>query len=948
MGPLLPRLRLPLLLAAMCVLGVVLWLRPTPEWWFGGALIAAALAVAGRAHGEALATRLSPLSRPRTVLGLSVTPSRVGLELLYVLGLTFVASVMMSELAWGHRPVSHDHTVHYFKAWQLNEHFLSEGRLLGWSHRWFAGYPAQYLYPIGADLWVNLVYALSFGTLSFSAAYGVAFWLFHVFTGLSAYRLGRMVGGPHVGAFAGLFILTDLSEFRMGGWAYTVEYGVWPQALSLSFSLMATCSLLGMARRSALTPIAAFALWSGAAIITHPAALIYMVFLAVAFAVAAGFAEGVRAPGAVLRLLLGCALSIMVAAVWLLPFLSSRSETSVMGVWWDTTYELAKGILDLDAFEGTLGWVLAGGIAGLFVTLRTRRLPLLFCALMALLIPAVCNSTFIDELHLTAVSGSFTKVQFLRMSIMAKPFWFVLAGYFAVALLRRGRQLAGDEPGAARRAESLARTGMITATVTLLVLPFGWQTAEAFWTRHVRKALTTEVDRPLVHDRERLEAWLRKHLPDPDDGFYRLGVFMGHNHDLLDLGASLDVPMYKRGFTPCSNFVYKMHERDPEILKAVNLRYAIIKKHLPSADWELLERFGRYRVFEFKHWRPEPFRIIEGDGEVKLERFEDEEIVFTAGPGSHGRIRLNVSYFSRFAAYRDGKPVPLGITYLREAPQETGFMTLELKPGRYRVVFERTLLDRLALPISLATVLTCLAVMLLERRRGVLAPARALQWAVERVDRTTTERWSAGRRVALALFCVALLSVGVVLSEWTPPIDTPGRPAFSIRRVRYDFLEELGSARAMIEYRGGRQPCLRLGERLVCRDEEGHLDNDRYVGSTPATIEEYTMVRCIRARPENRAVLSVQYPRVPMGDVLVGYYGIERAGRLLRLRRPVDFRVTVAGREVYQGRTRADNQMHYFNVPLQGRRGREPVTFSVRADNVRKRYFCFHAQVVDL
>ena len=46
-----------------------------------------------------------------------------------------VASVMMWDLVEGERPVSHDHTVHYFKAWQLHEHFLSEGRLLGWSHR---------------------------------------------------------------------------------------------------------------------------------------------------------------------------------------------------------------------------------------------------------------------------------------------------------------------------------------------------------------------------------------------------------------------------------------------------------------------------------------------------------------------------------------------------------------------------------------------------------------------------------------------------------------------------------------------------------------------------------------------------------------------------------------------------------------------------------------------
>jgi hypothetical protein len=109
------------------------------------------------------------------------------------------------------------------------------------------------------------------------------------------------------------------------------------------------------------------------------------------------------------------------------------------------------------------------------------------------------------------------------------------------------------------------------------------------------------------------------------------------------------------------------------------------------------------------------------------------------------------------------------------------------------------------------------------------------------------------------------------------------------------------------------------------------------------------MVRCIRARPEQDGLLSLSYPRVGLGDAIVGYYGIERAGRLMFKRRPVEFRVLLDGGVVYEGQTVSDNKMHYFKIPLKtDAPSRSTVTFSVRADNVSKRYFCFNAQMVDL
>ena len=87
-----------------------------------------------------------------------------------------------------------------------------------------------------------------------------------------------------------------------------------------------------------------------------------LALLLVAAALAAGFAEGVRAASATFRLLIAYALSLLVSCLWLIPFLSSRSETNAMGVWWDSTYEMGKGLLQLKALPGTLGYVLAFGV----------------------------------------------------------------------------------------------------------------------------------------------------------------------------------------------------------------------------------------------------------------------------------------------------------------------------------------------------------------------------------------------------------------------------------------------------------------------------------------------------------------------------------------------------------------------------------------------------------
>ena len=196
---------------------------------------------------------------------------------------------------------------------------------------------------------------------------------------------------------------------------------------------------------------------------------------------------------------------------------------------------------------------------------------------------------------------------------------------------------------------------------------------------------------------------------------------------------------------------------------------------------------------------------------------------------------------------------------------------------------------------------------------------------------------------------LAVLGVGIALSEWKPPLALDGLHTKAVRLVLFDFLEGLRRARVSLEFADGTRGCPRQGDMFVCPDKDGDPDIDSYVASYPVTIKEYTMRRCIRARPVQDALLSVNYPRVKVGQALVGYFGVEHAGRLLLKRRPVSFSILFNGTAVFTQETQMDTLMHWFNIPMAEKTGdrRVDIAFTIKAANASKRYFCFDAQMVD-
>jgi hypothetical protein len=388
----------------------------------------------------------------------------------------------------------------------------------------------------------------------------------------------------------------------------------------------------------------------------------------------------------------------------------------------------------------------------------------------------------------------------------------------------------------------------------------------------------------------------------------------------------------------------------------VNVRFMIAKKLMPEDDYEGVAHFGIYHIYRFKRWQPNPFVITQGSGDVKLEKFTNDEIVLRAAPGSHGKLRLNVSYFPRWKAYRDGKPISLWTTSLKEQPANTGFMTVWLEPGEYRFAFELSLLDQLSGPLSLLGVVLALLMLAAEggKARWRLALGRAgmrVSGWVSPLEALSSPRFGWLRRWTFGGLALGFVAAILGLAAWTPKLKLEELDGAVVKNVRFDFLEKLSLGRAAIDYATGERRCRRLSDKFVCRTQEGWLDNDRYVASTPAEIEEYRMVRCIRFRPEEFGTLRLDYHQVPAGDAIVGYYGVERAGRLMRLKRPVDFRIFVNGEAAYVGATESDNKMHWFKAPV----GRGPtgernvdIRFDVNAQNTTKRFFCFYAQMADL
>ena len=910
--------------------------QPMPLWWFGMGGLVGAAGWAWTTWRDELERARCWLARPRQLGRSTFTLSSALAELACLALVVALASAMLPEAALGDRPVDHDHPVHYFKAWQLWTDFVTQGRLHGWSHRWFAGYPVPYHYPVGGDLWVLGVRASSLGALSLGQAYGVAIWLVWAFSGWAVYRLGAQAfEDRRVGLLAALFYMTDDGSFRASGWSFTMYWGVWPQSLAIALGTMSVAELIRTLRTGSRWAWSGFAGLLGASLVTHP--LLIFHFAAVGPLALIGWAISSERDrpflGGALRVVAGYGVGIALAGFWLFPYLAFKdyaaSNTSVL---WKTLFGLSISPYRLDTLDGALAPVVALGALGTLGALATgRRLGPFLVGTLATLFLFAGTKDFVAAFHLYEALDAFRYVHLQRFQIMSKPYFMIGAGWAIVGVLGlawRALRERDGEPLEARRGALLLQGFVFGTLIGPLVAYFAYNYA----LEDVQRQLIEESSRPHRAARERMIDWFQARLAD-DDRFWRVGIDTGKNeHSLHDLATRLDRPFYKIGFTPAATFRYKMGQGDPALLRALNVRYVITSRPWRSPGFERIERFGPWHVHEDERWSPDPF-AVQGQGAVELERFEPDEIVLQAGPEASGHLELRVSHYPSWRLTRDGEPVEITPVEFetRDEDKEVVFMRAPLAPGTYRFTFEAGLVEWGSLMGSLLALLVLLGVplygpRLLERGPGARAWRLGRGWVMchEGV-------------VAAVVFGVPLhLAVGALLwlAWWDPPL-----PGFEERvaRVHLDMADQLGDATVDLARQGQRQRlCRRWFDRHFCGPEPWQHPHPRL-----EPFEGEQTLRCIWAHPLEGVTLRYQYDDVPAGDALIGFHTISG-----RRDTPVKLRVAVDGRVQEEMVAQRNGQISEFVIPLQG--DPETITFLVSADDITSRELCFNAQVVDL
>jgi hypothetical protein len=636
--------------------------------------------------------------------------------------------VMLGNVAAGDRPISADHTVHYFQAWLLNERAWTDGWFF-WSNLWFAGYPVNYTYPVGAYVWIVLVHWLTLGMLSFGGAYAVAFWLFFVVHGFSVYVLGKLAFNRVVGVVAAVLYLVDRGANSAGGWFWTVDIGTWPIALSIAFSTMATALLARIFEGGTRRDVVWCAALIGLALLSHPLQLVYIPILCATAVVLSLFVvgwKGLRASAPYAAAAVG--FGLLIGALWYLPFLAYSDYSRSYGWQWASLDQLGANIYQGTLFpagatlfprevipsnamayvpetvDGLAVYVTVLSILALPVLFFSRRLlPMLVSALMFLLLVGASSSLH-DAVGLPQWWDSYDRMEWARMSMLFKPFMCVGAAV-GVWALWTGLKHSASMIGPLRPAGMWNGYARVVVAVTLVL----WPTLPGIIVAVNRHVLQTSATKS--GDRAAVVQWIRDvHAKDPR--FFRVAA-RGNDvsdHSLIDLGTELPVPMIHLGYTPAVPFRYTLGASNEflpvpsdsnETFQTLNVRYVISKVPVARPDWRHLRQFGTLALYEVADWNPNPYVVTEGQGKVELVRFEDEAITFKVADGAQGKLRVNVSYFPRWSAARNGQPVAIAVS---PAGQGTGFMTVDLAPGTYEFRFTRGAAEWLGLLMAVAGV----------------------------------------------------------------------------------------------------------------------------------------------------------------------------------------------------------------------------------------------------
>ena len=824
-----------------------------------------------------------------------------------------LAAIAIAQLwpSLGHglaAPISWDHGAHLGKA-MLTAGMLPS--LRGWSDLVESGVPLNTVYSVGGPLWV-LLFRLPTSWLDWHQTYALAFAAFRVLVGLAPYRLARAAGSSRLGAFfAGVIALADHGDHSEGGWFYDVTYGVWPMSLAMCFLFFGLGDLIEArdADRRALLPRAA--LFFGAALVTHQMPLVALAALLPLWLVTRWLDGRPRLARDATAAIGTAALGAAIAGFWLVPMVLQSAWLSEHGQLYRSFSELGRGAaggeMVLRAGPWTTVLVAIAVLRALFVS-GTRR----FLGLAVVLMILISARTWLLELDAVRFIPALGKLMFPRFLMIAKPMEFVLTGMMV-------GELAEPVLDAMKRALKTPRGIAGVAIASLLIAPFARGIVQEIGARVVVRDLDTTDSVPLWSEFRDYAAWQR--AQPENDGFYRVAYYNVESHLFQGAPAYTGRPAHKIGMLIAETFGNTTDSGDPEVLRAMNVRYVVSVGSPPGglgAHVTPVRTFGRIRVSELRGWNRElAFDPSDASHRARVVAQESSRVVVDAAGAR--RIVVRRAAGPGWRAEVDGRHVPVG-EWDVPGTAHLRYLAVDVPSGGRRVTLRREEWQWFDIAGTLLTWLGLLAALVL--RWPSLVPAAARMRLAPLRDRARAI--PRGNVAVAAAVIVVLLCIGVgVRSAGT-----------------YEFAAHLDQARYGIETSAGSVvACDQLredGEPGVACAVAPWL----WLGTTTQAVDG-RLRSCIWAHPPPQGQLGrITFPSVRLGTKLVvgGGVGDDAQGGEGP---PVVLSVRIDGRPI--GTLEAPWRSRWIEREFRTPSGTHSVDFEVRAEQDARRFFCFEA-----
>lgn len=843
------------------------------------------------------------------------------------IGLVIVTCALLWPTFLGQMVQSQDHTIHLSRAWHFVTQMLAKGQLSGWSDWWFAGYPAGEDYPPAGDWLIGGIYLGTFGLLGWEATYAVAVLAMYAIAALGVYAFGRVYLGRFAGFLGGLFFLLDRGQYREGGWNYTIWWGVWPQVLSTGFTFLSFALLDRVIKRARPRDFALAGLATGAALVAHPVAVVYFGLGAPIFLIARALSDGERPAGQIVARCLGAlAIGGALAAFWVLPFVAKGGWMAKYGELWKSLPQMGSGLWQGKLFDNAMPPVIILGAFGAAVALWRRSFGATFLAAYGAVTLFIASSTAFQGLDLLTISPSFGQIQFQRLSILAKPCVWLLAGY-AIATLFQRVSAAGPSATSPAAAGFSWRRYVLVALVLLVVAPFVRPVLEHYGRTYGRELGRPKTRKQVAHwaSYQQFLAWARG-IRDKEqrEGFYRIAYVRPYNDHFF--GAALaytKTPMYKVGYTPAINFKHKPDTADPRLYKLLNVKY-VVSIGAQGGKLELVKRFGAIYVYRFKNYTTKRY-TLQGPGKVEVERFEPGGggvRLKVSGASDKSRLILHVANYPNWSAKVDGGeslPISTGALGGHEifisVPAKNG--TLVFSYGMPAVNIVGSLLSWLAIGL--------LVLFAVRKRKPRLLAAQIAKIAPLGQK---AERWG----VALGVVALLVPVAGMALKGKKKTSAVQGR----------SLIDALERAKVVLDRGGAKTPCKRTGARHQCSKSSWN-----HVGPSSQRVGD-ALRRCIWAHPVDRGVLRVTFPGQTLGGAIVGHHGLtDSAVRSFTGGAAVTLKLLVDGKVVLTRRrpnTRAWAAWRYDTRSMRGKKA--DIGFEITTTRAGGRHYCFDAVVV--